>query len=119
MTRFTPLVENNDHEGETWTWWIQVDGNEAVLDSIASVLREAREADAYFEQYDLATWPDGETLTESEVDLLVRWSDGGYYAAHNFVVGTLVLPSFWTESVSPFERLEVLYKGGIDDWDRA
>lgn len=117
--RFTPLVEMNDHEGETWTWWVQVNGNEDLLAILIDVFEDCSDASEYFEEYALPEWPRGETLTEPEVDLLVRWSDRGYYRAHNKVSGVLVLPTVFDEAVSPFDKVEELYKGGIDDWERA
>jgi hypothetical protein len=117
--RFTPLVENNDHEGETWTWWVQVNGNEGLLAILNDVFEDCRSESEYFEEYSLPEWPIGETLTEPEVDLLVRWSDVGYYPAHNKVTGELILPTVFDEATDPFDKVEDLYKGGIDDWKRA
>jgi hypothetical protein len=117
--RFTPLIETNDHEGETWTWWIQIDGNQDVLDAIQEVIREALGESEYFEEFSLPEWPYGEKLGEDQVNLLERWSDEGYHRSHNKVSGHLVVPDWWFETISAFDRLEALYKGGIDRWERA
>jgi hypothetical protein len=117
---YTPLIENNDHEGETWTWWIRIEGNEAVLDLLRDTIREERDADDCFEEYDLPEWPNGDRLTQDQVELLEQRSGGGYYSAHNQVFGLLVPPpALLDTSVPAFERLnDALYKGGADDWDR-
>jgi hypothetical protein len=116
---YTPLIENNDHEGETWTWWIQVEGNESTLDLIRGTLAECRSESEYFEKYDLPEWPNGDRITDEQLAVLRRWSDGGYYRAHNPVYGVLVPPSeFFDSTISPFDRLDSLYKGGVDDWER-
>jgi hypothetical protein len=117
---YTPLIENNDHEGETWTWWIRVEGNEGVLDLINDTILAARDVSEYFEEYDLPEWPNGDRITDEQLAVLLRWSDGGYYRAHNPVYGRLVLPNdFFDPEFGIFERHESLYTGGLDDWDRG
>jgi hypothetical protein len=121
--QFTPLIEINDHEGEIWTWWVQIDGNVEILHEIAERIKAARQDSDYYEEYSLPEWPYGERLGQDQVTLLERWSDGGgYYPAHNVVAGVLVRSDRWIEtadSESVYERLDALYKGGIDDWGRA
>jgi hypothetical protein len=119
---FTPLIEVNEHEGETWTWWIQIDGNQDILNEIAERIEAGRRDSDYYEEYSLPEWPYGEKLGRDQVALLERWSEGGYHPAHNAVTGVLVRPDRWIEtadSESVYVRLDALYKGGISDWKRA
>jgi hypothetical protein len=120
--RFTPLVEINESEGETWTWWIQVNGNQGILDEIKSRIEAAMNESDYYEEYDLPEWPYGETLGIDQVGLLERWSHEGYCRDHNVVAGVLIRSQRWIrdgESSDPYNGLDALYKGGIDDWQRV
>lgn len=97
---FARFVESNDHEGETWTWWLQVDGNEQQLDRLRDLLASADVDEEYALRLDLVE-------PESVVDKLAAHADDGYYAGQNKVLGTFVCPDTLGD--------EVLYKGGIRD----
>ncbi|GAA3878449.1 hypothetical protein GCM10022243_48940 [Saccharothrix violaceirubra] len=109
MTVFRRYVEENDWEGETWTFWLQVDGNEAGLDRLASLLADLDPSSQYDTEdseespYTLAD----EVEPEHVVDKLVEYSDTGYMASHTKVPGRLVLPEATVA--------ETLHKGGIKD----
>jgi hypothetical protein len=103
MTTFTLFRETNDHEGESWTFWLQRDGNEDALLALGELIA-ADEAEATYDypyKLDLT-----QTLPEKAVDLLCRYAEDGYYAAHNRVTGTLTIPA-------SFDVDNHLYKGGI------
>lgn len=102
MTTFVKFIEINDHEGETWRFYLQVDGNEKALEE----LKKRIAAEIKYDEYTLTD----ERLTESDVDVLVRHSDCGYMDYENKVTGTLVLPYEKGVTID-----EVLYKGGIRD----
>lgn len=102
MSEFMRFHEYNDHEGESWDWWLQVTGNEAEIAKLASLL-DAVEEDDDDPWFDLT--PDMET--EEIVDKLVLYAQNGYYAAHNKVVGVFTCPEHIGDS---------LYKGGIRDF---
>lgn len=99
---FVRLVETNDWEGETWSWWLQVDGNEEALEAL-SVLLDDEEWEEYL-------YLSGIVVPEADVDILIRHGGRGYYPDHIKVVGVLTLPV-------DFE-VSGLYKGGIRDYFR-
>ncbi len=111
--RFVRFDETNDHEGETWTFWLQVDGNENQLDKLWNLLIDAAknpddedEEDEDF-AYDLSDRSE-ETLAEEHVDVLVKHAAGvGYMAAHTKVVGKFTCPD------SLGDGADDLYKGKI------
>ncbi len=96
--RFT---EQNEWEGETWNFYIPVEGNEKELKKLKKLVDEieAREQNG---QYTM-----GEKLyDEKTVDVLCENSEGGYMSVHNKLKGLLKLPKKGKED--PF------YKGGIN-----
>lgn len=103
MTEFVRFHEYNDHEGERWNWWLQVDGNEAQIAKLAGLIDDMDQAEPWF---DLT--PDMES--ERNVDLLVMYSEGGYYDGHNKVSGVFTCPDKIDE--------DTLYKGRIRDMFR-
>ena len=113
MRQFQCVFEANDHEGETWRFYIPLEGNEEALSILAELLDEDREGnrDACLYDYGL-----GGVAFEDEVDTLEKFSDGGYTAAHNKLDGKLdVTPLL---SATPTEIHAALYKGGIRDFVR-
>lgn len=101
MRYFVELEETNDWEGETWSWWLQLDGNEDALRELGILLAD----DEWEEEYRLAY---GEAVSEADVDLLALHSRSGYYPDHTKVTGILTLPADF--------RVDDLYKGGIRDY---
>lgn len=98
MTELTyvKFTENNDHEGETWTFWLQLDGNEERLAELAE--RLGQDDEEY--QLDLST-----QLSDSEAQVLAEHGGTGYMAYHHKVAGRM----------SPPDSIDDLYKGGIRD----
>lgn len=89
--RFVRFDETSEHEGETWTFWLQVNGNEDQLDKLQGILASEADEDEDF-AYDLSSHSE-ETLPEEHVDVLVKHAAGdGYRDAHTKVVGRLVCP---------------------------
>ncbi len=104
--KFVRFDETNEHEGETWTFWLQVNGNEDQLDKLWNLLIDAAGDDEDF-AYDLSSYTE-ETLPEEHVDVLVKHAAGdGYRAAHEKVVGRFVCPD------SLGDGADDLYKGKI------
>lgn len=104
---FIKFEENNDHEGETWLFWLQVDGNEAELEKLRLLTDQV-------EGYEVS-W--GE-LTEHDIDVLVEHGGWGYMNYHNKVKGKFVCPEFNLDDEP--EALQELcddefYKGRIED----
>jgi len=94
MTRFLQYWEINEHEGERWRFWLQLDGNSEAINLLEGLIHDD-------ESYLLTD----ETASEEEVDILVKWSDSGYMQNENKVTGRLVVPEDFDE--------DALYKGGI------
>lgn len=106
MTDFIRLHEYNDHEGESWNWWLQVDGNENELDKLAGLVVSIEYVDVWEPPYSLS----GPAEPEAVVDKLVEYAESGYYSAHNKVTGKFTCP----HDLGPDG--ELLYKGGIKDF---
>lgn len=106
---FVRFVETNEHEAETWAWWLQLDGNKAQLDRLARLLREAAATSPYFDDFAWSLYLD-DVEPEPIVDKLVQYADLGYYAAHNKVTGVFSCPD---ELGKGFGNL---YKGRIRDY---
>lgn len=114
--KFVQFIENNDHEGESWCSWLQLDGNEAELEKLDKLLDKFEEGGEVSYQYT------GIVVDESEVDTLVKYGnfDTGYGEAHTKVTGKFTCPEIdqtsWENEI-PDEAFEWLddqfYKGDI------
>lgn len=103
MSTYISLIEQNEHEGETWRFWIRVEGNEEALNKLGVSLE-------YFGLDDLYMLD--ETLPEAEVDALVKNTMSGYMAFESKLDGKLTV----SDDLAGFEALsDALYKGGISD----
>jgi hypothetical protein len=107
---YVKLVEKNEHEGETWTFWLQIDGNEANLRRLCDVLAEYEEASDEASEYTLDL---DVRLSDHDVDGLVEHGGGGYMAYHTKVTGVLTVPEGLLERTEYGPSLDRLYKGGI------
>lgn len=87
--QFVKLTENNDHEGESWNFWLQLDGNEDQMKRLKSIV-DLENAAGFDPAYELDMTP----VDETEVDILVKHSDGGYMDYENKVTGTMTVPEF-------------------------
>lgn len=105
MTQFARLRETNENEGETWNFWLQVDGNEAEVSKLAALLDDLfDEEDSYDEDpYDLT----GDIESEQVVDVLVLYAEDGYMSSHQKITGRFTCPDDLGECG------DKLYKGGI------
>lgn len=106
---FRKLVERNEHEGENWRFWLQVEGNEEALERLEKALTYAF-ADCDPEPFELTD----EVLPEHNVDILIKYGndDDGYMATHHKVVGTLTLPDGF-DSLDWEGLSDILYKGEV------
>lgn len=79
--QYIKFTENNDHEGETWHFYIL--SGDPLLSQVKAAMEPppddecALDPDAYR--------LDEEPIPESHVDVLVRHSGGGYMPRHNKV----------------------------------
>lgn len=101
---FVPFTENNEWEGEEWTFWLQLGGNSEELAEFMGYLIVGQNDDCEF-PYDI----DMNTAESEEVvDKLVQHAQVGYMSNHNKVVGRFTCPQSTGEQ---FDR--DLNKGGI------
>jgi hypothetical protein len=109
VTTFVKLTENNEHEGETWHFYIPVEGNEEAIGQLFEAIAVLdQDVD---EQYSLDLTP----IPEGEVDILVKHADTGYMANHNKLTGVLTLPDDFDEKMTE-EDGDLLYKGQIKEY---
>lgn len=103
---FVKFTEINEHEGETWTFWLQRDGNEAALAQLADALDEFGG-----DEYHLADT----ALREDVVDVLVEHGGVGYRPLHTKVTGHLEVPTnlLAVDEDSGDVLQDGLYKGGV------
>jgi hypothetical protein len=108
---FVRLIENNEHEGESWAFWLQWQGNQEALRAVGRLITRL----GLKQQYDLAL-PDDETVTlgEDEVDLLVQFGgSGGYMASNIKCTGALELVPRHLDEPDDEYLDRLLYKGGL------
>lgn len=100
--RFTQMVETNEHEGEHWSFWLQLDGNEVVIDRLIELIEEEDRED----EYEFT----GVTADDWEVDVVIAKGNFGYgyMSQHHRVTGTLKLPNGF--------QVDDIYKGSIKDF---
>lgn len=107
-TNYAKFTEVNDWEGETWHFWLPIEGNEDALDALHSVLDT--------DEYELDLTP----VPEFEVDVLVKHTDTGYMAYHNKLAGTLTLTGDDLEKLEDTEgKVGFFYKGKISEYLRS
>jgi hypothetical protein len=103
---FVKFTEENDWEGETWRFYLQLEGNEEALDELTLLVEKMENWGE--ESYSL----DLDPLEEEEVDILVKHSDSGYMDYHQKVEGFLEIPDNANE-LSEEDLFSLFYKGGI------
>ena len=103
-TLFLQFTETNDHEGETWHYWLQIDGNELNIDQFRELVDALDD-----EQYELTV----NIEPESVVDKLVQFADSGYGRTHSKVTGVFTCPD------DLGEYGDSLYKGGVSKFFAA
>lgn len=114
--QFVKFREYNDNEGESWNFWLQLDDNEAELEKLDKVLNVAEMGGEVNFSLDLKN-----PIPESEVDILVKHTEGGYMDDHNKVTGKFTMPEIETEEDweeipdELFEQIDdTFYKGNIE-----
>lgn len=112
MATFVKFTEFNDHEGETWVFWLQLDGNEMNLVALEQIIQDVQGREAE-EPYSLDMSIE---LPEEHVDVLVEHGGSGYMDYHNKVSGVMKDP-FYVDLVTDVgygPELDGLYKGGVN-----
>jgi hypothetical protein len=108
--RFVRLTEINDHEGETWYWYLQQEGNSENLQVLADIIHNYSNEDEYV--LDLEN-----SLSESEVDTLVKHGNDTamYQNQFNKVTGVMRKPEVdqLVKNYGIHVDLVGLYKGRV------
>jgi len=99
--RFT---EHNDNEGETWHFYIPVEGNEETIKNLKIFLEENNLED----EYEISN----KVFTDNETEVLCDNTDSGYMDFNNQLFGKLILPKLEMHKDGYIED-DPLYKGGI------
>lgn len=96
---FTQMIEHNEHEGESWSFWLQVDGNQDALNELWDLIESEGEEDTYEFTDD--------TVYEWELQTLLSHGNfgHGYMNQHHKIEGKLVLPQGF--------QVDDIYKGEI------
>lgn len=100
--RFAQMLEHNQHEGETWCFWLELDGNEEAIDWLVDQI----EAEDLEEEYEFT----GVVVYEPDVDVLIEYGNFGYnyMSQHHKVTGKLTFPEGF--------QVDDIYKGSIKDF---
>lgn len=106
---FVKFTENNDNEGESWNFWLQLDDNYPQLKELGAWLGTFDEDGEAFE-LDLTPVP------EEEVDAMVKHGRSGYMAYENKVTGKFTCPQPTEEEQEDGYNwlLDNFYKGDIE-----
>lgn len=107
---YTKFSEHNDHECETWNFYIQDEGNEEFIKFLQEQLYTIDD-DWTRNCYSLY----GDSLTEEEVDCLVKHGNFGnlYMQPHQKLKGKFIIPE---DPEDKEHFIEYLYKGGIRNY---
>ena len=102
MTKFVQMIEHNEHEGESWCYWLLLDGNEKAIDDLIGMVEE----DDLEDEYEFT----GITADYWEVCVLEAKGNFGYGYGnqHSKIEGVLTLP--------PEFQVNDIYKGKIEDF---
>jgi hypothetical protein len=98
------LTENNEHEGESWNFYIKLNGNEYELNKLERLIE-------YHDKtylYELTLYS---PILENEVETIIKHTDHGYMAYNNLIDEYINLPSGFD--------IDDLYKGGIRDFEQS
>ena len=105
MTMFVPFVEHNDWEGETWTAWLQLDGNELELIRLKELISKYDLDEVY--ELDL-----NDMESEEVVDRTCARAGRGYNYSDSKTKGKFVCPD---DTGEEFEQ-DHLYKLNITSY---
>lgn len=79
---FVPFVEKNDWEGEEWTFWLQIEGNEEELGKLEDILEGS-------ETYSIDL---SDEVEDVEVERICRRAKNGYFMSDQLVMGKFTCP---------------------------
>lgn len=110
VSEYALFKEVNDWEGEEWSFYIPVDGNEEALGQLAAWCHHWRAKEPEFPYSSpLLKW-----FSADQVEKFVTTPNSGatYMAAHNQMAGTLAIPENLLE-LEVKEAFTAFYKGGM------
>lgn len=103
--KFVPFTEENDHEGETWRFWLQYTGNETEIEKLAVLLIKLSYGNEDF-PYKLDL---NDLLNEHDATVIVEHGQSGYMDYENLVPGTFACPTVENDE----DDADIFYKGRI------
>lgn len=113
--KFAKFTEKNEWEGETWRFWLQVDGNEAELTVLNATLLKVA---ALYDGDDPPFMLSPTYRAERYVDFLIEQAEedeDGYMASDHKITGKLTVPDWPDPGPEEYDNAieRALYKGGI------
>lgn len=107
MRMFVPFTEQNEWEGETWTFWLLLTGNESELKRLFILLAEER-----FEYEPEFSLDLNDVVSEEQVDRICARAGTGYFMSDNKISGKFICPDI---EASNEDLSRLFYKGRIRD----
>ncbi len=99
------FTEYNDWEGESWNFYIPIEGNTIPVEDLKTFIKNFSFEDMYK--------IDDKPYTEEEVKILCDNTESGYMDFHNRLSGKLILPELKVEDCNIVD--DPFYKGGIEN----
>lgn len=109
---YVPFKENNEWEGETWTFWLQVNGNEHALALFAwAIMTAQEERSRLVDPYTISL---KQVEKEKVVVKLCDYADSGYMSAHQLCRGKFTAPDVLPDPTTGYlpEKIQQLF---VDD----
>ncbi len=106
VDRYVRFTERNEHEGETWHFFIPTYQNVSELKKLRKIVWSFEDNDECGDSFDFDS-----TLVRR--DQIPDYNEGGYMNKYNILTGKLILRGDdWTSE----DYYENFYKGGIRDF---
>ena len=101
MKKYIKFTENNDWEGESWNFYLELDGNEKEIKKLQELLTD----------YEINDFALRNEFDESDVDILVKHTDSSYLHYENKIEGKFNIEKLEEEIKK--NKDNALYKGKI------
>jgi len=99
------FTEHNDWEGESWNFYIPIEGNTIPIQDLKTFIKNF----SFEDMYEI----DDKPYTEEEVTILCDNTESGYMDFHNCLSGKLIVPFLKVEDCHIVD--DPFYKGGIEN----
>lgn len=98
------FIEENDWEGETWSFYISLEGNEDAIERLADLVAD-------LEQFDVS-----DPMSRDDAEVLCRHSKTGYMDFHTQCLDLQLDIDSLEEHCESSSAEDILYKGGIEEY---